>query len=279
MEFRLIELKDKQIFDDFLKRYPPNASEYTFTNFFCWRLTKKYEFAVVADHLVVCYGNKTKFLQPIGNNPAEIIKAILKEHPNATIERVESSVAEKLDNTGRDRDNDDYVYSLQDMKELKGDKYTPKRNFINRMEKNNPKIELFTEKCIPAMLKLQEEWCNVRKCHLNPGLYAEDFAIREAIKHFVELKLFAVKVLVGEKVEALAIGEALNENTFVEHFEKGNTQIAGTYQYVLNAFAKNIPDRFEFLNREQDLGIEGIRKAKESYYPSMIVEKYVVRKQ
>ena len=275
MEFRQIELKDKQIFDDFLKRYPPKASEYTFTNFFCWRLTKKYEFAVVDDHLVVRYENKMKFLQPVGNNPAEIIKMILKEHPNATIERVESSVAEKL-NAKRDRDNDDYIYSLQDMRELKGDKYTPKRNFINRMEKNSPKIELFTEKCIPAMLKLQEEWCDMRKCNQNPGLYAEDLAVREAITHFVELKLFAVKVIIGEKVEAFAIGEQLNENTFVEHFEKGNTKIAGTYQYVLNAFAKNIPDKFEFLNREQDLGIEGIRKAKESYYPSMMVGKYKI---
>ena len=99
----------------------------------------------------------------------------------------------------------------------------------------------------------------------------------KALRHFDALTLYGTGVFAGGVLVAFAIGEPLNPSTFVEHFEKGMPGYPGVYQFLLQAFAQSIPDAFPFLNREQDLGIDGLRRAKESWHPAQLVEKYKVR--
>ena len=136
---------------------------------------------------------------------------------------------------------------------------------------------MLDEATVHEFLGMQERWCNLRNCTQNPEMHAEDMAVREALLHFKQFNLFGICVRINGKIEGFAVGEKLNQNTFVEHFEKGNTEFKGIYQYVLNQFAKHISSQFEFLNREQDLGVEGLRKSKLSYYPAFFVEKYIVK--
>jgi len=85
-------------------------------------------------------------------------------------------------------------------------------------------------------------------------------------------------ITVDGNVAAFAIGEKLNENTYVDHFERADTKFPGIYQFLLHEFVKHIPKEFKFVNREQDLGIEGLRKAKTDLGPIHMIEKYLIKK-
>ncbi len=281
MKFKPIELKDKQIFDDFSKRYPHQGSDLTFTNLFCWRFKYSYEYAVVEEHLLISsslHGRRV-FYQPVGKDPAQIMAKVLEKYPDSEFTRVQKKVAEAMPDrfTVREqRDMFDYVYDVKELAELQGTRYAPKRNFVHQCEKYNPSTCILDRGGVKSFLDMQEKWCRMRGCGDDPELYAEDCAVREAITHAEELGIFGVCVEIDGKIEAFAIGERLNNDTFVEHFEKGNTDFSGIYQYLLREFAKAIPGEFRYLNREQDLGIEGLRKAKLSYHPARMVEKFTV---
>jgi hypothetical protein len=279
-EFGRIEIKDKPLFDRFFREYPPQASELTFTNLFCWRLPRTHEFAVHKNHLLISFLERgvRRFYQPIGPEPHKIIEEVLAQYPESSFERVEKGIAEKAQGLAvkEDRSMFDYLYRISDLKDLPGDKYSQKRNFIKRFSSLNPTTCILEEATMKEFLNLQERWCNLRNCEADMSMAAENVAVREALLNFKELGLHGVCVWVNEKIEGFAIGERLNPDTFVEHFEKGNTELTGVYQYILNEFAKSIPEQFESLNREQDLGVEGLRKAKLSYHPSSLVEKFSI---
>src|SRR3989338_2885417 len=281
-DFKPVEIEDKQIFDEFFLKYPPSISEFTFTNIFSWRLAKKHEFSVLDSHLIISFfaSSKRKFYQPVGAIPEKIMLKIFEKFPDSSFERVEKGVAEKLTNLNvrHDRDMDDYIYKLSELMELKGDKYSPKRNFIRRCEEYSPQVCILDDDTAESFFEMQEKWCSKRNCSADKSLYAEDIAVKEALANFKEFNLFGICVRINNKIAAFAIGEPLNKNIFVEHFEKADPSFVGIHQYLLHKFVSKIPERFEFINREQDLGIEGIRKSKLSYYPIRIVEKFSVRK-
>lgn len=278
MEFKPVTIEDKQIFDKYLKKYQTKVSEITFTNIFCWRHFRKYEFCIFEDHLIIKYQDNGEelFYQPIGEKPEEIIKKIIK--PKMTFVRVEKHIADKLKHLKieHDRNNDDYVYKIEDLSSLEGGKYEAKRNFIKQMLKNNPSSCVLKKETALHFLDLQQRWCDIRNCHSDPSMHAEDFAIREAIENLDKLNIFGICIHVNGKIEGFAIAEELNDNTIVEHHEKGNTEFKGIYQYILHELAKSIEKKYIYLNREQDLGVEGLRKSKESYHPVEMVEKYSI---
>ena len=279
LEFKPITLQDKDLFDSYFHTYQPPMSEFTFTNLFAWRLCKHYEYAVMDDHLIISFDSRKAFLQPVGKNPAILIEKILAIYPESRFERVEETLAQQL--RGKftiveEPNNADYVYGTEQLRTLPGNKYAPKRNFIKQCEKCSPSVCILTDDTIKGFMELQQEWCTLRECENDSNLSAENTAVLEALSHFKELKITGICIYVDNKIEGFAIGEALSPTTFVEHFEKGNSNIKGIYQYVLNQFVKNIPLQYTYINREQDLGIEGLRKAKKSYYPVKMITKYIL---
>lgn len=177
-----------------------------------------------------------------------------------------------------DRDSYDYVYNAQDLIELKGRKYHRKRNHIHNFKKNYQHYQYLplTEELIPACIETTIEWCEKKECDDNPTLHCEKCAVLEGLNNFNYLELQGGVILIDNKVEAFTFGEKLNQDTAVIHVEKGNTEINGIYAVINQEFCLQQWQEMKYINREEDLGILGLRKAKESYYPVKMGEKYIV---
>jgi hypothetical protein len=174
----------------------------------------------------------------------------------------------------QDRNNADYVYLSQDLIHLSGRKFHRKKNHLNQFKKQVTfEYRPLDRELVADFLEMQESWCRMRECVESPDLLSEDYAVREALNHFEALGFQGGAVLVDGRIEAFSLGEPLNEDTAVIHIEKANPEIPGLYTAINQLFCQNAWPAMTYINREQDLGIEGLRKAKESYYPHHMVDK------
>jgi hypothetical protein len=176
-----------------------------------------------------------------------------------------------------DRDNFDYLYNAQELIELKGRKYHDKKNHVNRFRADH-EYEYFalTPDRIEECIEFEHYWCEVRDCGKYPGLEKERCAILELLNNFESLDMKGGIIKTGGKVAALTLGEKLLSDTFVIHIEKAHSHIPGLYQVINQEFLLHEAGDCRYVNREQDLGIQGMRKAKMSYNPSGFVRKYKV---
>lgn len=169
------------------------------------------------------------------------------------------------------RNDFEYVYNMSDMANLKGKKYHSKRNHISKFSKlYDWEYSPLNPKYNQEYIVFFESWFKL-KPDANPG---EMFAIQKALRHFDELGMEGGTVSIDNKIVACTIGERVSENTFTVHFEKALPEFAEAYTVINNQFCKQISDRYKYVNREEDLGIEGLRKAKLSYHPCELIEKY-----
>jgi len=282
---RLLELGDRPLVAQYLRHFPPKISELTFTNLFVWRSSRPIWLAEVEDSLVF-------FANSHGDNPAA--KVILgpplgEASPLAVAQalgvelegfvRIPEDTAKSLHDAGLDvtpdRDNSDYVYRVADLAGLKGRRYHKKRNLIKQcLSAHSCAYEPITPQLASECLDMQDRWCQARECGKNPDLCNEYVAIREAFIHYQNLYLLGGSIRIDGKLQAYALGEALNPDTAVWHFEKAMPGIPGLGQLINQWFAKHALSGFELVNREQDLGIPGLRQAKESYHPHHMVNKF-----
>ncbi len=286
-DVRPICLEDKPLFDSILSAFPPQVSELTFTNLFAWR--KAYGFVVssLLGYLLIASskGDKLDFLDPIG--PQSMKKAVIEEcfkrsqaGTDVTFMRLPSDTAELFADDTRyaveeDRDNFDYVYRLQDLTELSGGAYDGKRNLIKRFRKTYSfEYSPMTEADIEESLVFQEAWCTLKDCASTHGLATEREALQEMLLNFQALGIKGGVIRVGGKIVALSLGEQLNPETLVVHIEKADGEMVGIYQALNAMFTSAQAASFTFVNREQDLGIPGLRQAKLSYHPHHMVPKY-----
>jgi hypothetical protein len=291
-EFKSIELSDRRFISDFLHRYSPQTSEMTFTNLFIWRDYFAWEWSILEDRMIlICSeeGSGTSALPPIGRPPrADVTRTLLtylkQDRGVATpaVERADRRLVEELTPAGdfiieEVREHFDYVYAAEDLINLAGRKYHSKRNFINHFRiEYEFAYEPIEQRHIAACLDLSDRWCRARRCVDDQGLMGEWGAVREALTHFFDLDLLGGVILTNGKVEAFSVGEALNDETAVIHVEKADPDIRGLYAVINQQFCAHALAGFRYINREQDLGDEGLRKAKESYFPERLVEKYRV---
>ena len=276
-----VTLEDKALFDSYFAKYPPSASELTFTNFFCWSPIKNNRFCEYNDHLIIASvdDDNIQLYPPIGPCPEQIMTEGIADLPYQCFHRIDKELATKVHSCSKltcDRDNSDYIYQLENLRELKGKKYDGKRNHIKKMEKQNPQVLPLEASHAEACLHIQEKWLEALEG--NPSAKNETVALKRALENFDVLGITGVSVFVEDTLAGFAIGEPLNSSTYVEHFEKGLIEYSGVYAYVLHTFVQSIPESYTYLNREQDLGIEGIRKSKESWHPEeFLVEKFTMK--
>ncbi len=289
-DFKDIELKDRQVFMDFLREYPPENSELTFTNLFMWRRRYRPMWRTWGDTLLVILRPEDHDpfgLPPVGSDSGGDALAFLctklgqlsdtVEVCRIPADTVETTVDPKRYEVIEDRDNSDYVYLAKDLINLSGNKFHKKKNHVNKFVKNYDfEYRPLDSETVDCFLDLQEVWCELRNCDENPGLFYENVAIYQALSHFKELAFQGGAVIMDGKVEAFAIGELLNPDTAVIHVEKANPDIPGLYAAINQLFCADAWSEVTYVNREQDLGIEGLRKAKLSYHPHHLVEKFTV---
>ena len=286
---------DKPTFDAFFgARYCENA-EYTFTNLFMWREMLNLRWAVDDDVLYIFSSNEEIFAawQPIGE-PDKMQDAITKILRTAEENRgdkkfmfvvVEKIFADELAryphakfNITAERDNFDYVYLAQDLINLSGRKFHGKKNHLNAFRKEYPNAVYLpiTEEIIPKCRVELNAWSEMHK-RANPDdpfIGYEQAAIHEIFDHFDRFKLKGGAILLDGKVAAFTFGERLNSDTAVIHVEKADSNVRGIYAAINQAFVEREWSNMTYINREEDMGIDGLRQAKESYRPVKLIEKF-----
>jgi uncharacterized protein len=289
-EFKILELQDKQIFREFLKEYKPETSELTFTNLFIWRSHYRFHWSLYKDWLViVSLGGEfgTFAMEPVGPSPRdEITRMILdwmrdeKKENKPRIERADERITSEIGGVKGvtiepTRDHFDYVYLRDDLVNLAGNKYRSKRNHINQLLRTySYQYSDLAPDHIQDCIELQEKWCMLRRCEDDLNLLGEWDAVKEILNCYESLDVQGGVVTIENKVMAFTIGQMLNDNTAVVHIEKADPDIPGLYPVINQQFCENNWKNTRYINREQDLGMPGLREAKLSYYPDHMVKKF-----
>jgi len=282
-----LAIEDKPAFDEYFKNNFTSISEYTFTNIYIWRKLDNTELTMINGNicmLVTAPDRKRYFMMPLGKNE---MKDTLKKciSVSGSVVRLSQDFIDTFvsgDNDfliEEDPDNFDYIYSSQDLVELKGRKYDAKRNHLNNLLKNHTfEYEQLNNSHLDQCIKLSEEWCREKKRESEafPNLECEGEVVKEALMNCDLLEYKGAVIKIGGQIKAFSIGERLNNDTAVIHIEKADPKIRGLSQLINKEFIKNEWAGIPFINREQDMGHLGLRKAKLSYHPIRMDKKYSV---
>ncbi len=288
---RPLILEDKPMFDRMLRSFRPETSELTFTNLFAWRNVYQFSVSSLFGYLIVLRerDGALELLDPIGPiwTKRAVIEACFQRIPPQTsvsfvkLPQITTSMFadDSQYSLSQDRDNSDYVYSNADLTFLRGNGYDGKRNQIKRFNKSTTFEYLpLTDSDISDALAFERQWYQSRDCAGDDSLLHERQALEEMLLNFTALGIVGGIIKVGGKIVALSLGECLNSDTMVVHIEKADAALPGVYQTINMLFAQSEGEGFAFINREQDLGIPGLRQAKESYHPHHMAAKYTLER-
>jgi Uncharacterized conserved protein len=296
INFKELEQGDKEIIDGFFQtRYYENA-HFNFTNLFMWRRAYNIMWTVEDGvlYMKAQWEGKEFALQPFG--PSEKMEGAIsrwleyfkKQGKEFSMSGIDAAMADQFKKylqaefvLSANRDDFDYVYRSEDLIKLAGRKFHAKKNHLNSFHKTYPEAEYqpITEEIILQCKLTINGWYrkHSQEAADDPFIAAEREAIIEVLNHFSELRLKGGAILIGKRVVAFTFGEQLNRDTAVIHVEKADPEIRGAYPAINQSFVADAWADMEFINREEDMGIEGLRKAKESYRPVKLIEKYTVQ--
>jgi len=257
------------------QQVPDGVSEFTFANLYLFRHVHHYQIARLSETLCVVSGHdsgKTFFILPFGFPAPDRVQELFRAY--GSMKCVPESQIEFLTGQGfdvvEDRDNFDYLYFRKDLAELAGRKYHKKRNLLKAFVNNytyegHPLLPSHRDDAL-AILDGWKAGCE------DAGDYA---AAREALELMETLQLCGCIYYVEGQPVAYALGEGVAlGTTYVIHFEKAVGGYKGIWQFVNQAFAAILPKKYTYINREQDLGDEGLRQSKLTYFPTGFVKKY-----
>lgn len=276
-QFKELTLDMKSFLQPLLKQHNEGISEFTFSGIFLFRKEHNYKISQLDDKCLILIGNddgKPFFMLPAIIPKKDTLNILFKDFKS--IKGVSQSKAAFFVDQGykvaEDRDNFDYLYLRTDLAKLPGKKYHKKRNHVhiflnNYSYQGKPFLPEYREHA----LSILEGWSASQK-------EAADYApTKEALENFEELELCGALYYVEDEPAAFIIGEELvKDNTYVIHYEKAIRGYRGIYQFVNKSFASLLPEKYEYINREQDLGNDGLRQAKLSYRPCGFIKKYRV---
>lgn len=292
-DFKPVTLADRAFFERHYALYPQTHSDNTFTSMVCWNHFMHYKYAYVNENLILSCtaGGVTRLHPPIGpRDPAlmrEVIRLALEigddNKPLILIDPETAKWMKKVDPDlllVPDLNHFEYVYRALDLAELPGKKYLKIRSQINKFRKKyRHLIEPITPENRKEIVELLVKWCESKKCEENFTLTHEIEAVSYAIEHLTELPLRGLLIRIGSQVGAISLFERLNANTALIHFEKGLPEYEGIYKVINAETAALLVNEVEYINRESDLGISGLRKAKLRYHPHHMVEVYSLKRQ
>jgi len=286
MKLSPIQITDRELFLKYYKNSPPKCSYLSFANLFLWKDAEEICFFEFNDLLIVTgrslYDSSRYFMFPIGREMCSKIKPMLINEfgdefhiygmTKADVEKLNEKCGDQFTIT-RERDMDNYVYLTEKLTNLSGKKLHSKRNHINKFKESyNYTYESLNDENYYALIGFIEKWYSERE--LDTTLKMEKTAVFNALNYYNELELKCGIIKVEGDIAAFSIGEKLNDDTALIHIEKADTKYDGAYAIINNEFVKNEWQDLKYINREDDMGLEGLRKSKLSYKPEFMVEMY-----
>ncbi|MCI7410674.1 DUF2156 domain-containing protein [Helicobacter bilis] len=288
--FKDITLQDRTLINTYLQQEEFMISDISFGNLFIWRLARKIAFCILHDCLIIetTYINEAPFcFFPIGSGDKK--KALLSLHnhykqkgQNLIFHSIEKQNLDLLHEVFGDsitpilnRDRSDYIYKTQDLIELTGRKYHKKKNHLNRFfdEYKGFSFETIGENNLSELLHVWRKWDNAGN---DIGLQNESKGIISVFENYADLGFLGGLLRFNGEVIAFSFGEVISKNLCIIHIEKADINYRGAYQAINQQLLLHCFSDILYVNREEDLGIEGLRKAKLSYNPEFILEKYEV---
>ncbi|MDR2611252.1 MAG: phosphatidylglycerol lysyltransferase domain-containing protein, partial [Clostridiales Family XIII bacterium] len=301
-----ITLEDRALLEEYLKGYSYRTSGLTYTSLYMWREVNRFSWRKFGDYLCIAAADN---LDPqMGDNfmfppltrtgsyePAALRRTVLEAKeffeargesfvmmlvPFHMIEVFEQAMPGEF-TFEADRPNFDYVYDKNELIELKGKKFHGKKNHLNYFLNNyDYEYTVLTEEMAPeamAFMRAFNERKNLTDAHERELLEFEEQAMKDVFLNLSKVGYITGVIRIDGKIEALSIGGMLGKKTVTVHVEKANTEFRGLYQAINNEFCRHLPQNITLVNREEDMGIAGLRKAKLSYKPVKLVEKYIIR--
>ena len=279
LRFEPISLEKQADYVEILSRCPQIASDYSFLNLWAW--AEEYGLLWAWDGDLVWIRQslpEERSWAPVG--PWDAIDWQNRFRASQSARSVFTRVPEMLSNLWREkmppeihieeeRGNWDYLYKVMDLVELKGNRYHKKKNLLNQFSRKYAFSYLpFGAELVDQAMAMQTDWCTWRDCESSDILSSENRAIFKILKNWRQLAgLFGGALMVDGSMVAYTVAEALTPDTLLIHFEKGDTAYKGIYQAINQIFLATSANHYTFVNREQDLNDQGLRKAKLSYHP------------
>ena len=298
--FKDIDINSKSELEPYFKLVDYEASEYCFSTIYTWRHlfnTKCYienDFAIILLEYeknvfsIIPLCTKDKLLYVIDF----VLNYIKNEYKRIQLKGINQEIADIIKINykekfiyEKERDLFEYIYDAESLRTLSGRKNKKKRNHINsflNLYKNRYEYKLLEKENFEECLELIDRWEQNKENIESSGhkeLDEEILSIKEVFENYEKLKdnVKIAGVYIDNKLEAFTIGEKINENIALIHIEKANQNIKGLYQYINQQFLLNEFPNVKYVNREEDLGLDGLREAKLSYHPCKFIEKYSIK--
>jgi hypothetical protein len=289
--FRPVELSDRDIFRRHYLSYPQEHSDNTFTNMVCWNDYAHYRYAYQEGCIVLSstIAEMTRYRPPIGPRNPELLANVLRlaaksqeEHPFVILDpETKEWIAGLYPDLPfhAERKYFEYVYLASDLAELPGKNYLTIRHQLNKFQKTcSPLVEKICEENLGEIKDFLDQWCDWKDCDSDPVLASEKDAVSFALSHYEELQLSGLAIRASGKIGAMSLFEGLNRDTALVHFEKGLPDCKGIYRAINAETAKILAGNYIYINRESDMGVEGIREAKTRYHPHHMVEVHLLKR-
>ncbi|MCI8282477.1 MAG: DUF2156 domain-containing protein [Lachnospiraceae bacterium] len=291
--FQKVKLEDKALIDRYLEKKPYRSCELSFANIYLWCRFYPTKYAMVEHTLVFGSFGKEGLSVTFPAGEEEDVKGALEalfryfKERNLPIrmhlvQEQEFALLEQW-YPGRftiayDRDAADYVYETEKLTTLAGKKLHGKRNHINNFKKQYPNwsYEKITAENAEDCFQMAMKWRRDHECEYDEEKRDEMCVSLNALRLIEELGLVGGLLRIDGEVVAFTIGEPLNPDTFVVHVEKAFADIQGAYPMINQQFVEHEAQGYQYVNREEDTGSEGLRKAKLSYRPVFLVNKGLV---
>ena len=288
LNFEPIHLEKQSAYRELFDRCSQKSSDYSLINLWGWaeehglswawddplvwirqRRQQTANWAPIGDWEAVDW---LKRMARLGENPLRFMRV-----PEALVALWRTKLGERVSATEA-RAHWDYLYAIQELVQLSGNRFHSKKNLVNQFVKNHPYEYIsFGPAEVGKALAMQASWCQWRDCESHEMLSAENRVIEKVLGAWERLaNMTGGALLVDREMVAYTIAEPLDADTVLIHFEKANPEFRGAYQAINQMFLAHAAGPATIANREQDLGDEGLRKAKLSYNPSGFLKKYDV---
>lgn len=291
LTFKIPEINDKEWIVPILKESGCIGADCAFGTMFIWQEAYKIKVLKYKDFLLKTFGDEPIYSFPVGcGDIKDALNTIIKDSKEKGIPFKMMGVTEYLSKQleeimpgafefKEERDIADYIYNSTDLALLKGKKYHGKRNHIAKFEREyNWEYEEISSKNIDDCKDFCQKWFDENKDQKLESIELEKIALKKSFDNYNALDFFGGIIKVDNNIVALTMGEEINKDVFLTHFEKALTSYNGSYSIINREFASRLKNNYLYINREEDMGIEGLRKAKLSYCPSTLLKKFIAIK-